>query len=208
MGNENIKIGYHDLSLSMDVQEARISEVFQELARRTAYEFIVPEELLEHQVTLKCSGVDLSDGVRRIIKNAGVGNYALIYSFPEAHAGVEPLCQVKVVLLDSASSGKETQYSGSKDHWRVSEVGPELERKLASFSAEMIPVAKNVSVFPKQHISASMLQQVSPKGAETASTEVPTSVPIAPENEGFPVYRKLELNQEPTKLQPPNHSSQ
>ena len=195
-----IKIEYKDSSLSIDVKDARVSEVFKELASRTPYEFIVPEELLEHRVTLKCSGVDLSDGVRRIIKNAGVDNYAVIYSFPESSHGKGSWSQVRVVLMDREIGGKDELYRNELVKAKGYELSPEFGRQL-------VPVAKNVSVFPKQHISASMLQQVSPKGAEAASTEVPAPVLIAPENEGFPVHRKLEVKQEPAKVQLPGPSS-
>jgi len=79
-----IQIVYQDGSLSVDLQNAPASEVFKELARRTPYEFILPEGLLGKGIALKFSGIGLDEGIRRILENAGAKNCALVFRPQEA----------------------------------------------------------------------------------------------------------------------------
>lgn len=204
MGDGTIEISYQGCSLSMDVQKARVSEVFEELAKRTSYEFIVPEELLGHWVTLKCSGVDLDEGIRRLMSSTGVDNYALVYG-PRDLKSEGPLYRVKVVLLGGDFSGtRETSLeraSFGKTTERPSGVSTRPITPSDSF-----PVAREVSVPQEMRVSRELSVELTPRKGESVLEEMPTPVVVSPEDEDFPVYRKIESNQMPRKpgeLSPP-----
>ena len=200
MGDGTIEISYQGCLLSMDVDEARVSEVFEELAAKTPYEFIVPEELLVHRVTLKCSGFDPDEAIRRIMSNAGVGNYALVYSLREAKTDEGPLYRVKVVLIGGDFSGaRETSFQRAS-FGKATERAPGVSTQPITPS-DSFPVAREVPVPQEMAVSREQSVDLAPREAESLSKEVPTPVELSPGSEGFPVYRKIENNQMPKKLQ-------
>ena len=62
---ETVVVEYQDPLLSVKAQKATLLMVFQAIVDRTHYEFVVPEELLQREVTLSCSKTDLDKlGIR------------------------------------------------------------------------------------------------------------------------------------------------
>lgn len=191
-----IQIVYQDGLLSVDLQNAPASEVFKELARRTPYEFIVPEELLVHRVTLKYSGVDMDEAIRRVMSSTGVDNYALVYSPREAKPYEGPLYRVKVVLLGgdfrvgNEASGQQASFE------KASEPSEEVAIRPDSF-----PVVREEPVPSEKPLSSEVSVELVPRVGDSTLEEVPTPVELSSESEDFPVYRKLEDAQMPTELQ-------
>jgi hypothetical protein len=201
MGDGTIEISYQGGSLSMDVHEARVSEVFGELARRTPYEFIVPEELLGHRVTLQCSGVDLDEAVRRVMSNAGVGNYALIYSPREAEPDEGPRYRVKVMLVGGDFSGVSEISLDRPFSGKAAERAPEVSKGQMPFRSDSFPANHEVPVPQEMPVSRELSVELAPRESESLSKEMPTRVELSPGSEGFPVYRRLESSQIPIKQQ-------
>jgi len=199
MGDGTIEISYQGCSLLIDVQEARVSEVFAELSRRTRYEFIVPEELLVHRVTLKYSGADMDEAIRRVMSNAGVENYALVYSPREAKPDEGPLYRVKVVLLgDDFSGTRETSHERASSG-KATERAPEVSTRPRPFSSDSFPEARQVPVPSEMPFSGEVSEELAPRGGEPLPEEAPTPVELSSEDEDVPVHRTLENNQMPTK---------
>jgi hypothetical protein len=199
MGDGTIEISYQGFSLSIDVQGARVSEVFQELARRTSYEFIVPEELLGYWVTLKCSGVDLDEAIRRLMSSTGVDNYALVYSPREAEPDEGPRYRVKVMLVGGDFSGVSEISLDRPFSGKAAERAPEVSKGQMPFRSDSFPVAREVSVPQEMGVSRELSMELAPREGESLSEEVPTPAELSSEDEDIPVHRTLKKNQMPIK---------
>jgi len=191
-----IQIVYEDGSLSVDLQNAPASEVFKELARRVPYEFILPEELLGKGISLKFSGIDLDEGIRRILENAGAKNCALVFRPQEAKRKGHPLYQVEVVLVggDFRVGNEASRQQASFE--KASDPTEEVAIRPDSF-----PEARQVPVPQEMPFSGEVSEELAPREGESVLEEMPTPIVLSPEDEDFPVHRKLEDNQMPTKLQ-------
>ncbi len=188
------RIVSEDRSLSVDLQNAPASEVFEELAKRTAYEFILPEELLENRITLKFSGIDLDEGIRRIVTKAGADNHALVYSLRESEPGKAPLYRVKVVLMGSVMQLKEAS-SQQASFEKASDLAEEVAIQPDSF-----PVVREEPVPSEVPFLDAVSEELVPQGGEFLSEQIPTPVELSSETEDFPHYRPLESNQIPREL--------
>lgn len=111
---KNVAVEYQNTLLSVDAQKTTLLTVFQAIADETQYEFVVPEELLQREVTLSCSKLDLDKAVKRVLDASGVRNYALVSGVKEADIGSKSFRQIEVVLLSPAPESVGGARSGEE----------------------------------------------------------------------------------------------
>jgi len=82
---------------------------------------------------------------------------------------------------------------------KPTERAPGVEKRQMPFPSDSFPAAREVPVPSEMPFSGEASVELAPPRGESLSEEVPTPVKRSPEDEGFPIYRRLESDQMPIK---------
>ena len=169
---ERIAVEYQDTLLSVEAQKATLLTVFEAIADKTQYEFVVPEELLQREVTLSCSKTDLDKAVKRVLDASGVRNYALVSSVKEADTGSKSVHQIEVVLFPAAHESAGGESSGEKA--RVSRLQSDAQTSVR----EEVPVSNYGEEKPPASGSTGGIDAASVPMPGPVSTDLPQPGPV------------------------------
>ncbi|MFX0197752.1 MAG: hypothetical protein ACFFCW_16650, partial [Candidatus Hodarchaeota archaeon] len=173
---ESVAVEYQDTLLSVEAQRATLLTVFQAIAAKTHYEFVVPEELLQREVTLTCSKTDLDKAVKRVLDASGVCNYALVSGVREPDTGSKSIHQIQVVLVSAARESSAGERS--REEARLSRLKSDAQTSIS----ERSPRRSYVEGGPPSRGSATgrgprfvpVLQALTPEEKQGEVGEVPT----------------------------------
>jgi hypothetical protein len=220
----SVGVSYREGKVSIDSRQGTLLNVFENLAEKTPYAFVIPEEILERPVTMKCYDLELEDSIRRILDAAGVQNYALVYGFTRHQGAEQAERQNRVMLMGDA--GQRGGYTVSKRRLgsAVAEtpIGGGKKTALPSDGAtggstglgtgrisDGVAYDRDGDVPKEGHnIPGDMSAVPVPLQAESIEEDMPTLREVRPGSKGFPVYERFELEERPTKFYNVNPSSE
>ena len=103
-------------SLSVNAKNLSLSSLLENLSRKCDIEILGKDALCDKVISAKFDSMKVEDGIRQIMRIAGVGNYALSYR-------IDPEDQYSVSQIVLLPGGNEV----SEDYYPIAKAGPKAD---------------------------------------------------------------------------------